>query len=280
MLWRLSQLFSGGGDLLKAEAEIAAQRIRRVAIIGIAMAVGMFAALVGLLIALAGATVALATEIGWPGSLAIVGAFVLVVGVVIALVAKRNKLDEKPAKGFDMPPEVEATQAKSQMRDAVDPHESNPNEPAKEHSSGEIPDLNAMKEKVIDFATKNPAAVASGAFLALSIIGPFRAFRIISRGAALASVAAAAVDHFKDKDKGDDRGGDVPKPAGPTPTPYASTGHAPTGSGSASTTSPVGPRADSMPAPRHDAGVRTEPKTGAWSGSHTPGAGTPGRDRI
>lgn len=287
MLWRISQLFSGGGDLLKAEAEIAAKRMRRVAITGVVVAIGLLAALIGLLIALAGAAVALAAEIGWAGSLAVVGAFVLILGIAIALAARKKKIDEEPpAKGFHMPPEVEATHAKSQMRDAVDPHEHNPNEPhaaRQQAHAGSLPDFNAIKDKVVDFAAKNPAAVASGAFLALSIIGPFRTFKMITRGAALAGMAATAVEHLKDAKNnadhkpGHSRTGHDPYAAQASAagvshataadTAPGATTHRATGAGVASSPGSVTPRAEPRPEPK------------GWSGAR-PGAAAPGRDRV
>jgi hypothetical protein len=290
MLWRISQLFSGGGDLLRAEAEIAAKRMRRAAIAGAVAAIGLLAALVGLLIAVAGGSVALAGVIGWAGSLLVVGTLVLVIGLAMAMVArKKNKGEEPSAKGFRMPPEVQATQAKHQMHEAVDPKEKNPNEShdseGGESGGSDSPDFGAIKDKAIDFAAKNPAAVASGAFLALSIIGPFRAFKMISRGAALASMAAAAVDHFKQAKGEKSLHDSEPRAAysrtsdDPTGTNASTVRHTSTGTSEPFSTNLSGGKAEPR-SPMQSSASRPEVKPGAWSGARSPSDTAPGRDRL
>lgn len=198
MFFRVQELFQGGGELLKAEAEMAARRMRRAAITSAMIALAVLIALAGLGVLIAGGTAALAHETGWPGALAITGGAVFAIGLIVFLAARRASLPSEELGETDMNPSEKAAEAKEQIRAALDPETTDPqNDPT------QPPDFAQLRDAAIAYVVKNPAAVASGALLALSVIGPGRAFRLVTRGAALAGLASTIMQQMKDQPTGE-----------------------------------------------------------------------------
>lgn len=207
MFFRVQELFQGGGELLKAEAEMAARRMRRAAITSAMIAVAVLIALVGLGVLIAGGTAALARDTGWPGALAITGGAVFAIGLIVFLFARPASLPSEELGETDMNPSEKAAEAKEQIRAALDPETTDP-----QIDPTQPPDFAQLRDAAIDYVMKNPAAVASGALLALSVIGPGRAFRLVTRGAALAGLASTIMQQMKDQPRGE-------KPAKPSRPP-------------------------------------------------------------
>lgn len=217
MLWRFRDLFGGGQDLLRAEAQLAVRKVRRSLVAAGLLAFAAGVALIGLLILLAGVGIVLARELGWVASLGVIGGGLLFVGLgAVFIIAERLRDLGEPASGPG--PKEKARQSKEQMSDAVDPsvskeeahpEASGPGAGARSPDDGDGRSLEDLAAAAIDFAARNPMAVAGGAFAVASLIGPGRAVRMVSRGLTVASIAASVLGKMVEDD-------DAP-PASPTP---------------------------------------------------------------
>jgi len=196
LFWRAKELFEGGGELLKAEAELAGARLRRALVGSFVVMLIVLLAFTGLLTLLAGAAIALAPMLGWGLALLSVGVSVmLLAGIVWAIHASVNRhASVQVAVGSigeqQLAPEAEVAQAKERMAEAVDPDtnaESNASEDGADSISG-------LKDDAIEFAMRNPEIVGSVALLALSVIGPGRSLRLFSRGVATAGIVHSAIE--------------------------------------------------------------------------------------
>jgi len=205
MLWRLKELFDGGGELIRAEAELAMNRLKR----GLLAAVLLFAALavavLGLGVLLAGLTTALAAETGWIIALCIVGGVLLVLALLAAWPALHTLRNPFSHDELSTHPLIRAAESRHQMADAVNPSVSKEEAKGLPQSDGRsepIPtDFEGMKNTAVDFVTRHPAAVASGVFLALSVVGPFRAIRLLSRGLAVAGLVTTVVESMREDNR-------------------------------------------------------------------------------
>jgi hypothetical protein len=194
MLWRVQHFFDGGGRLLKAEARLAAEHVKHAVVGGSVVALACIVALVGGGVLLAGAALALSTQIGWPWTLCVIGGVLLIGGLLTFAAVKASLQKQFNTKGSTMSPVDEAAYAKQQMHEAVDPDTTPPSEHGQQHKPMSV---ESVKTAAVDFVSKNPSAIASGAFVALSLIGPFRAIRLLAKGAALAGLAATIADQVK-----------------------------------------------------------------------------------
>ena len=204
LLWRAKELLEGGGELLKAEAELAGMRLQRMLVGLVCYGLLAVVALIGLLALLAGLSTLLAESLGWAISLLIVGGFVLAATALSAYVVLRlsSKREPELATGSirteDAPPQAEAAQAKERMAQAID-------DDAGQEQTNPLSGLDQLKDEAIDFAARNPLAVGSAALLAVSAIGPLRSARLFSRGVATAGLVGSLVDALKgDEDRGQD----------------------------------------------------------------------------
>lgn len=202
-LWRAKELLEGGGELLKAEAELASMRLQRL-LVGSAICVILASvALVGLMAVLSGLAILLAEVVGWGVSLLVVGGCVLLISALAAFMvlrANKNARDElktHSSRTEDLPPKAEAAQAKERMAEAIDDHEeSKPDNP--------LSGFDELKDEAIDFAVRNPLAVGSAALLAISAIGPGRSMRMVSRGIATAGLVGTIMDALKPDSESED----------------------------------------------------------------------------
>ena len=87
-----------------------------------------------------------------------------------------------------MPPAAEAEQAKERMASALDAQK-----PDDDAGSGQDP-VEDMKQEAIDFAVRHPEIIAGAALLAVSIVGPGRSLRLLSKGVTTASLVHSAFD--------------------------------------------------------------------------------------
>lgn len=218
MLWRLKELLDGGGELIRAEAELAMNRLKR----GLLAAVLLFAALavavLGLGVLLAGLTTALAAQTGWIIALCLVGSVLFVLALLAAWPALNTLRNPFLRDELSTHPVIRAAESRHQMADAVNPHVSKEEAqglpPPRKGSEGFPQDFDGMKNAAVDFVSKHPAAVAGGAFLFLSLVGPFRTLRMVSRGLAVASLASSVIEAVNGDDK-------RARPNGPPPPPGA-----------------------------------------------------------
>ena len=285
MIWRIRELLDGGADLVRAEIDLAAQRMRQGVAAGILLVAAIGVGLIGLAVVLTGVIIAVADAIGLIGGLLAVGLVLLAMGVGAAwpIVARLNAATE-PAPN----PRRRAAASKRQMSDAVDLSVSKREAeqrsradhatgapkasggPARAGGPGERPGARPGAEKgaekgsespahaAAEFVARHPMAVAGGAFLALSAVGPYRSVRLISRGIALASFASTVIDALKEEPahEGNGRAGSEPS------RPRARTG----------------PQPGEKPAraPRPEPSARTD--AGAHAGP--PGRPPPGEPKV
>jgi hypothetical protein len=239
-LWRAREIVESSGELLRAEAEIAAKKIGQ----GLAAAVMLYGAVIiaftGLLTVLAGVTMALAAEVGWVWSLVIVGAALLAAGVVAAWAIGVSFKRKAGGGKHQRSPGERVEDSKATMSAAANPFKSkeevlgqDPRHAAWQASPGvgagaghtnnhygaspHDHDAHSLKDQAVDFVTRNPAIAAAGAFVLLSAVGPVKAIRVASRGMALASIAASMLD----RNRGDGGSGSSFRPPSPTPPPRA-----------------------------------------------------------
>lgn len=194
IIWRAQHFFNGGGRLLKAEARLAAEQVKHAVVGGSVVALAFIVVMIGGGVLLAGAALALSTLIGWPWTLCVIGGVLLIGGLLAFAAVKASLKKQFNTKGSTMNPVDEAAYAKQQMHEAVDPETTPPQQAG--HQSQPM-SVESVKTAAADFVSKNPSVVASGAFLALSLIGPFRAIRLLARGAALAGMAATIAEQVK-----------------------------------------------------------------------------------
>ena len=212
LFWKAKEILEGGGELLKAEPELAGARLRR-ALVGsfIALLLALLA-FTGLLTVLIGTVILLAPPLGWGGALLAVGATVIgMTALGWAVYAfSSNGAAHQAATGSiaeaPVPPEAEAAQAKERMAQAV--HEQKPEKPESESDP-----ISGIKDEAIDLAMRNPEIIGGVALLALSVVGPGRSLRMISRGVATASLVRSAVEAFSaDADDKDNQPPEKPQP--------------------------------------------------------------------
>lgn len=198
MFGRIQQLLEGGGELFRAEAELASKRVKSALVTTTALLVSMLVVALGAAVALAGLTIEIAEGWGWPLALGAVGSALAVVGIGlwIAIAAKNaggRPSHQSPQSDEQAAPKQEAEEAKDKMKDAVTP-DSKPKE-----GESLTDELEHLKHTAVEVAAKNPMIVGSAALLVVSLFGPGRTIKLISRAVAAAGLAATALDAFKDE---------------------------------------------------------------------------------
>lgn len=191
MLMRAKDLIEGSSELLRAEAELAGTRLRRVLVrLLVAMVLGLIV-LIGIMLLIAGTTVLLAHQIGWALSLLTHGGAMLMLTSGIWFWHVRKA----PGDGIESLVSEDATEeeavedkaeAKQQMSNAANPN-------ANADESHNEPGFEKIKDEAIDFAMKNPAIVAGAAMLAISAIGPGRSIRLFAKGVTAAGLIKSAL---------------------------------------------------------------------------------------
>lgn len=196
MLDRLLKLLLGGGGLLRAEAQLAAHTFRRVLVATIAIGIALALAAVALIVLAVAGLVMLAQEIGWAPAAAVVSGSILLVSLIVVVIAKMSM----PRKTDGSPEEArsDAERSKREMQDAVTPEDqtaSASETPGAHGSTTGVP--GDWKDKAAGFVAEHPIEVASATFAVLALVGPFRALRLASRGAAVAGVVGSLMQHAK-----------------------------------------------------------------------------------
>ena len=199
MFGRIQQLLEGGGELFRAEAELASKRVKAALVSSVILLVSMLVLALGVAVVLAGLTMQVADAWGWPLALGAVGSALAVVGIGLWMFAnaKSAGVGSEPAMeavidtATEEPstPRQDAEEAKDKMKDAVTPDTDKPKE-----GESLTDELENLKHAAVDLATRNPMVVGSAALLAVSLFGPGRTIKLISRAVAAAGLAASALD--------------------------------------------------------------------------------------
>lgn len=206
-LWRAKEILEGGSEFVRAEAELMSKRLNRLLINSLILLTLTLALFLGTILVTAGIAVALSIQIGWAPSLAIVGGVYL-----LASLALYGVLHSRSNATFDAEsdqindstqdnPEEKAEEAKDRMDNAVS---KNPKQQDKQQESESTPadilsELDSLKDAAVDLSTKNPVAVGSAVLLTLSILGPRKSFRMMSKGAAAAGLMSTLLDSTNSK---------------------------------------------------------------------------------
>ena len=194
MLSNLRTIVSAGGDLIRSEGSILAERLRRIALWSGLVALAALVLLVAAIALSVAATAALAAEIGWIPALAIAGSCALMLSIATLLYARRAMTRQLRRSEMPLEPRTTSKIAKQEIVDAlpgVDPEaESASNSQTNGTPGGADDDLAA---KVTKFITDHPAEIAGGAVAVLGLIGPVRSFRLLSKGVVLAGIAQSIV---------------------------------------------------------------------------------------
>ncbi len=202
LLWRAKEILEGGGELLKAEAELASVRLRRALVGSFIVLCFMLLGFIGLLIVLGGGAILLAAQIGWGRSLLTIGlGLVFAAGLTWIVHWRSRSIDESVPSldrhgQIDQPPKVDAQEAKERMSDAM--HE----EPETSANKNPLGGMDGLKDDAIEYAMRNPTLVGGAALLAISLIGPGRSLRMLSRGVAAAGLVRTAIDAIAEDDDG------------------------------------------------------------------------------
>ena len=240
---RAKDIFEGGGELLKAEAELASQRLKRAVVSSAILLAVVFIAAVGIITTLTGVTILLANQFGVSVALMSVGGAVATSALIAWLVfIQNNNSAQEVAVGSigtdEQSPRAEAAEAKEKMSQAV--NSTDEENQSQESQEDTLFNLDELKKKAVDFAVKNPMAAGSIGLLALSVVGPGKTIKLISRGAAVVSMIGAVMDMLED-DSGDTPESDQQSPVGSPPNQESSQKR-----GYASTSSMNGIRDDSL----------------------------------
>lgn len=200
IFWRAKEILEGGSELFRAEAELMSKRLTRLLIGSVAVVVIAFMAVVGLLLATSGAAIALSDQIGWAGSLAIIGGAYLIACLLFSGAYYILRTDSKAPSESDVKPADESKEPKAKAEDAKDRLDnaasSDPDQQqdqSKDHE-GLLDGLDTLKDTAIEAGIKNPIAFGSAALLVLSLIGPKKSIKMISRGVAAAGIASTLLD--------------------------------------------------------------------------------------
>lgn len=205
LLWRVKELLEGGGELLRAEAELASKRFTRALAGTVVLAASVLVVLLGLGLALGGLTVYLAHVWGLPEALCAVGGALAGVGA-IAWSVVYQKLTGSEAKtqedGLRSPegeaPRVRAEDAKEKMGEAVS---ASPSGAPGADDDSLIGTFDKWKDAAVDQAMRHPVAAAGLALVAIGAVGPIRSVRLISRAVGVVGLAASLMDTFTGEPK-------------------------------------------------------------------------------
>lgn len=226
LLWRMKEFLEGGGELLRAEAELASKRFRRVLVGSALVLLAGIVALAGIFTILAGVAVLVAQHLGWSAALIIVGSGVTglcMVGWLIAYLASDGPGSiEEPLFPETQSAKQQASRAKEKMADAATPG-SGSSGASGSSTTGSFPtSIEELKDSAVAFTVRNPVLVASGAMLAFSVIGPGKTLRMVSRAAATAGLVGTLIDSLSGQHSDSDHGDTATASSIPTATPTAS----------------------------------------------------------
>ncbi len=184
MFQRLASIALGSGQLLRAEGEGLLSRGKRMLDGTWLLIAGSALTIIGASAVLVAGTAALARAIGWVGAVAIAGGLVLVLGVLLTAVAR--SVFRRAVAGDAMPAEIRRDAAAARQRIAGDDPDPAGTEGSNQRRDDGGPD--DWREHVAGFVARHPGMVAGGALCAVTLVGPWRSLRYLSRGLLVASV--------------------------------------------------------------------------------------------
>ncbi|MFG0241502.1 MAG: hypothetical protein ACF8R9_01820 [Phycisphaerales bacterium JB054] len=198
MLSNLRTIVSAGGDLIRSEGTILAERLRRIALWSGLVALATLVLLVAAIAISVAATAALAAEIGWIPALAIAGSCALMLSIATLLYARRAMTRQLRRSEMPLEPRTTSTIARQEIADALPGTEPGTEPDAESASNSQTngtagPTDGDLAAKVTKFIADHPAEIAGGAVAVLGLIGPVRSFRLLSRGVVLAGIAQSIV---------------------------------------------------------------------------------------
>lgn len=204
IFWRAKELLEGGTELFRAEAELMSKRVQRMLISSLFVVMMMLFAIVGLALLTAGAAVFISEEIGWGATLLSMGGFYVLVCVFVytvfairASVIDSAKSTSNESRFSDDPtsPKAKAQDAKERLDNATsaDPEKS-PRDRASCDYECLLDGIDSLKDSAIEAGMKNPVAIGSAALLVVSLLGPGKTFKMISRGVAAAGLASTLLE--------------------------------------------------------------------------------------
>lgn len=219
MLDRLESIVRDGGALFRAEGEILLAMLRRSLLISsviLAAGVLVLIALAGLAVA---AAAALAAEIGWVWALVLMSTCLLTAGT--ATIAMSQRWLHKALQRSAMPtgPRRRAAIASGNLREEIGMDTDDQKTSHTNGSSTAPPQNKSWQETAAEFVAENPGAVLGGLFAAVSLVGPVRSVRLLSRGMMLAGLASTVLKEVSEKAAEHAAAEAAGPTAGPKPAP-------------------------------------------------------------
>ncbi len=205
IFWRAKELLEGGSELFRAEAELMSRRVQRLLIGSVfILFIAMFA-FAGIALLSAGVAFTLSEHIGWGASLVIVGGFYLLTGAIfygvwmirantdspVDTASDESSSDPAVTDG----PKDQAQDAKDRIKNAAAP-DPDAESTAASPSPGLLDGLDSLKDSAVEVGVKHPMAVGSVALLVLSLLGPGKTIKMVSRGAAAAGLASTLLENL------------------------------------------------------------------------------------
>ena len=211
IFWRAKELLEGGSELFRAEAELVSKRVRRLLISSLLTLTVVLFAITGIVLVTAGVAVSLSEAFGWAPALVSIGAFygllcLMTYGIWVIRSSRSIQSQAADPKGTSAQlgpqagtepegPKEAARDAKDRLGNAVsaDPGQTGPDQQGTK-DEGFMDGIDALKDSAIEVGMKNPVALGSAALLVVSLLGPGKTFKMISRGAAAAGLASTLLD--------------------------------------------------------------------------------------
>ncbi|MGJ8636450.1 MAG: phage holin family protein [Phycisphaerales bacterium] len=195
IFWRAKELLEGGSDLFRAEAELMSKRVRRLLIGSLFIGITALCALTGIALLTIGIAITLSDRLGWGVTLVSIGGFyVLMCMILYAASLVRSNQSVASASVTENAesetPKERAEDAKDRLENAAS---SDPDQPESK-DEGLFDGIDALKDSAIEVGMKNPVALGSAALLVVSLLGPGKTFKMISRGVAAAGLASTLLD--------------------------------------------------------------------------------------
>ncbi len=195
IFWRAKELLEGGSDLFRAEAELMSKRVRRLLIGSLFIAITALCALTGIALLTIGIAITLSERLGWGVTLVSIGGFYILMCMILyaASVVRSNQSVASPSATESTEsetPKERAEDAKDRLENAAS---SDPDQPESK-DEGLFDGIDALKDSAIEVGMKNPVALGSAALLVVSLLGPGKTFKMISRGVAAAGLASTLLD--------------------------------------------------------------------------------------
>lgn len=195
IFWRAKELLEGGSDLFRAEAELMSKRVRRLLIGSLFIVITALCALTGIALLTTGIAITLSDRLGWGATLVSIGGFYMLVCLIL-YAASVVRSDQSAATESESA-NTESATAKELAEDAKDRLENaaspDPDQ-AGNNDDGLFDGIDALKDSAIEVGMKNPVALGSAALLVVSLLGPGKTIKIISRGVAAAGLASTLLD--------------------------------------------------------------------------------------